>query len=96
MAFRIHIKLMYLGGESNPYLKIRNFPFYPLNYQGGVSGAKLGNLIGICNSWEWAGSEFDCEAGEVVGVSAEGESASVFVEDFADKEEADAVAVGFG
>ncbi len=25
---------MYLGGESNPYLKIRNFPFYPLNYQG--------------------------------------------------------------
>ncbi len=28
---------MYLGGESNPYLKIRNFPFYPLNYQGKVS-----------------------------------------------------------
>ena len=25
---------LYLGGESNPYLKIRNFPFYPLNYQG--------------------------------------------------------------
>lgn len=27
-------RTMYLGGESNPYLKIRNFPFYPLNYQG--------------------------------------------------------------
>ena len=30
-VLRIHL---YLGGESNPYLKIRNFPFYPLNYQG--------------------------------------------------------------
>ena len=26
--------LMYPGGESNPYLKFRKLPFYPLNYQG--------------------------------------------------------------
>lgn len=37
---------MYLGGESNPYLKIRNFPFYPLNYQGFSDnfGDKITNL----------------------------------------------------
>ncbi len=42
--------LEYLGGESNPYLKIRNFPFYPLNYQGVVmiGRAKLQLLIGFC------------------------------------------------
>ena len=28
--------LMYPGGESNPYLKFRKLPFYPLNYQGNV------------------------------------------------------------
>ena len=26
--------LKYPGGESNPYLKFRKLPFYPLNYQG--------------------------------------------------------------
>ena len=26
--------LMYPRGESNPYLKFRKLPFYPLNYQG--------------------------------------------------------------
>lgn len=40
--------------------------------------------------------ETDCEAGESVGVGGEREGAFVFVQDFADKHQADAVAVGLG
>ena len=35
--------LKYPGGESNPYLKFRKLPFYPLNYQG------YGLAVGMIN-----------------------------------------------
>lgn len=42
-------RTMYLGGESNPYLKIRNFPFYPLNYQGILfNGVQSYSYFPIC------------------------------------------------
>ena len=41
------------------------------------------------------GFEVDCKACQGVCACGEGESASVFVEDFADEQQADAVAVDF-
>ena len=32
--------VLYLGGESNPYLMFRKHLFYPLNYQGKYKNAR--------------------------------------------------------
>ena len=63
---------MYPRGESNPYLKFRKLPFYPLNYRGNgcsLCGANKGiaNLQTFFDSYKPQPPTFTC-LGAKIGV----------------------------
>ena len=41
----LHPFFLYLGGESNPYLKFRKLLFYPLNYKAAFVKRHKGSLF---------------------------------------------------